>query len=67
MLMPRSHPSTIPTTVGIKKRTHNVIMLQNTTAKLQCIATTHVLHKTTNASTQNYRPYCTKLSLTTLY
>ena len=33
--------------------------------KLQCVATTHVLHKTTNATTQNYRLHCTKLCYTT--
>ena len=44
--------SVVLSIVGIK-REHNVIMLQ------------HVLHKTTNATTQNYRLYCTKLCYTT--
>ena len=35
--------------------------LQYFVLKLQCIATTHVLHKTTNATTQNYAILQTKL------
>ena len=43
-----------------QKKKRNVITLQknyrNTTVR-----TTHVLHKTTNHTTQNYRPYYTEL------
>ena len=41
----------------------NVITLQPNYCKLQCVL--HVLHKTTYATTQNYRLYYTKIHYTT--
>ena len=46
-----------------QKSEHNVITVQKYSKTTVC--TTHVLHKTTNATTQNYRPYYTKLCYTT--
>ena len=45
-----------------QKRKRNVITLQKTTEQLQCA--TYVLHKTTDHTTPNYRPYYTKLRYT---
>ena len=40
-------------------------MLQKITVRNSTVCTTYVLYKTTNATTQNYRPYYTKLRYTT--
>ena len=48
-------------TVGIKKRERNVITLQKTTSKLQCVLHMYSVHKTTYRTTQTMLYMQTKL------
>ena len=47
-----------------QRKKRNVITLQKDYRKLATVRTTHVLHKTTNRTTPNYRLYYTKLHYT---